>query len=182
MCGKKDELVNVGGFVGVREGDDLYEQAHQRGILFEGVFDVWWNGRPRPRNWRSEYARQSRNSSIESRASIRSPNSVHCYRKSVFRFVPRPAATRSTPMPASSFRKFRARNSLDRHSSVRFTARRRASGRTRRIRLPRRGPTPTHPALSPATYPLSRPPRTRRRDVRGARRTPRGAIGVRNRR
>lgn len=68
MCGKKDELVNVGGFVGVREGDDLYEQAHQRGILFEGVFDVWWNGRPRPRNWRSEYARQSRNSIIESRA------------------------------------------------------------------------------------------------------------------
>ncbi|WP_435076109.1 tryptophanase [Halococcus sp. AFM35] len=37
MSGKKDGLTNVGGFVGVREGDDdLYEQARQRGILFEG--------------------------------------------------------------------------------------------------------------------------------------------------
>jgi tryptophanase len=37
MSGKKDGLVNVGGFVGVREDDDeLYEQARQRGILYEG--------------------------------------------------------------------------------------------------------------------------------------------------
>ncbi|WP_256686815.1 tryptophanase [Halococcus qingdaonensis] len=37
MSGKKDGLANVGGFVGVRENDDeLYEQARQRGILFEG--------------------------------------------------------------------------------------------------------------------------------------------------
>ncbi|WP_049998985.1 tryptophanase [Halococcus sediminicola] len=37
MSGKKDGLVNVGGFVGIREGDDeLYEQARQRAILFEG--------------------------------------------------------------------------------------------------------------------------------------------------
>ena len=37
MSGKKDGLVNVGGFVGIREGDEeLYEQARQRAILFEG--------------------------------------------------------------------------------------------------------------------------------------------------
>ena len=37
MSGKKDGLVNIGGFVGVREDDDeLYEQARQRGILYEG--------------------------------------------------------------------------------------------------------------------------------------------------
>ncbi len=36
MSGKKDGLANVGGFVGVCEGDDLYEQARQRAILFEG--------------------------------------------------------------------------------------------------------------------------------------------------
>ncbi|EMA40255.1 tryptophanase/L-cysteine desulfhydrase, PLP-dependent [Halococcus morrhuae DSM 1307] len=37
MSGKKDGLANVGGFVGVRENDDeFYEQARQRGILFEG--------------------------------------------------------------------------------------------------------------------------------------------------
>jgi tryptophanase len=37
MSGKKDGLVNIGGFVGVRDGHDkLYEQCRQRGILFEG--------------------------------------------------------------------------------------------------------------------------------------------------
>jgi len=37
MSGKKDGLVNVGGFVGVREDDDeLYERTRQRGILYEG--------------------------------------------------------------------------------------------------------------------------------------------------
>ena len=37
MSGKKDGLVNVGGFVGVRADDDeLYERARQRAILFEG--------------------------------------------------------------------------------------------------------------------------------------------------
>ncbi|MFB6071734.1 MAG: tryptophanase [Halobacterium sp.] len=37
MSGKKDGLVNIGGFVGVRDGlDDLYEQCRQRGILYEG--------------------------------------------------------------------------------------------------------------------------------------------------
>ncbi|WP_049898699.1 tryptophanase [Halococcus agarilyticus] len=37
MSGKKDGLANVGGFVGVRADDDeLYEQARQRAILFEG--------------------------------------------------------------------------------------------------------------------------------------------------
>ncbi|EMA46815.1 tryptophanase [Halococcus saccharolyticus] len=37
MSGKKDGLANVGGFVGVRADDDeLYEQARQRGILYEG--------------------------------------------------------------------------------------------------------------------------------------------------
>ena len=36
MSGKKDGLVNVGGFVGLREDDRLYEQCRQRGILFEG--------------------------------------------------------------------------------------------------------------------------------------------------
>ncbi len=36
MSGKKDGLVNVGGFVGLRERGDLYEQCRQRGILYEG--------------------------------------------------------------------------------------------------------------------------------------------------
>lgn len=35
MSGKKDGLVNVGGFVGVRD-DDLFERTKQRGILYEG--------------------------------------------------------------------------------------------------------------------------------------------------
>ncbi|MFC3477865.1 tryptophanase [Halobacterium litoreum] len=37
MSGKKDGLVNIGGFVGIREGrDELHEQCRQRGILYEG--------------------------------------------------------------------------------------------------------------------------------------------------
>jgi tryptophanase len=36
MSGKKDGLVNVGGFVGLREDDQLFEQCRQRGILYEG--------------------------------------------------------------------------------------------------------------------------------------------------
>ncbi|MXR21316.1 tryptophanase [Halobacterium bonnevillei] len=36
MSGKKDGLVNVGGFVGLADRGDLYEQCRQRGILFEG--------------------------------------------------------------------------------------------------------------------------------------------------
>ncbi|WP_132058676.1 tryptophanase [Halorussus amylolyticus] len=37
MSGKKDGLVNIGGFVGLREdADALYERAHERAILFEG--------------------------------------------------------------------------------------------------------------------------------------------------
>ncbi|WP_435181697.1 tryptophanase [Halorussus sp. AFM4] len=39
MSGKKDGLVNVGGFVGIRDDpelDDLYATARERGILYEG--------------------------------------------------------------------------------------------------------------------------------------------------
>jgi len=36
MSGKKDGLVNIGGFVGLRGDGELYEQCRQRGILYEG--------------------------------------------------------------------------------------------------------------------------------------------------
>ena len=37
MSGKKDGLVNIGGFVGIQDGNDqLLEDATQRGILYEG--------------------------------------------------------------------------------------------------------------------------------------------------
>jgi len=36
MSGKKDGLVNAGGFVGLREQGDLFEACRQRGILYEG--------------------------------------------------------------------------------------------------------------------------------------------------
>ncbi|NIB98204.1 tryptophanase [Halobacterium sp. R2-5] len=36
MSGKKDGLVNVGGFVGLRDDGELYQQCRQRGILYEG--------------------------------------------------------------------------------------------------------------------------------------------------
>jgi tryptophanase len=36
MSGKKDGLVNIGGFVGLREDGPLFEACRQRGILYEG--------------------------------------------------------------------------------------------------------------------------------------------------
>jgi tryptophanase len=36
MSGKKDGLVNIGGFVGLREDGALFEACRQRGILYEG--------------------------------------------------------------------------------------------------------------------------------------------------